>query len=672
MDKLNRYFLLNINLILSRVTLVLILISSYVALAQQKEVKRDSLIINDSISGIVNYEYDSSNGENIFDGKFSFESVSSSKLKSFDYQAFTYDGEFSSDQKSGDWSFSDKKMKEENQKFVSGFRVGNLATGTENRISGEFQEGIAVGNWEVVKQDYVNSEVKDTLFFIESTFKNNRLIGSLKSSSNLITVQGYFNADGYFHGDWVIKHQTENQPVQENRTYEAGILKAYQIIIDGKTFDISYSGFDTTDVDDDEQWEDYTLQNGYFDILNLIDLEVEQTISSEVKLLINNRHQKTNDFIKNSVLAFSFNSEFDIWNTLRGSSPLGLGKFKVRKFEFSSNEQKLVKNIADDFQEIQSILKKFENNPKVKIGKPVHEKFNEAELIFNVYKNELSQLKRMVEVITSDAFEYVHREEIYGKIWPKLLFPVEVTYEFQSELVTKPHEFPEAPERENFNLDKASSLIQNIKTDVKAIDLEVQKIFKEMEIEKSLSNDEKRLVEKKGKIESLFNLDSEENDLNTYHQRYSELVLKLTESTFNSYGSLKVDQKKNQIKDLLRCYNNLLDFYTFLENLESKNERLDEAYTNTTFNAYMMVDMSERIKENIYTAFIESLRPYLFERLSNDFNCENLELAMEDISSVYQKMLELSKRDTRAEEKELRREKDPEVILSVLELKLKY
>lgn len=91
------------------------------ALAQQKEVKRDSLIINDSISGIVNYEYDSSNGENIFDGKFSFESVSSSKLKSFDYQAFTYDGEFSSDQKSGDWSFSDKKMKEENQKFVSGF-----------------------------------------------------------------------------------------------------------------------------------------------------------------------------------------------------------------------------------------------------------------------------------------------------------------------------------------------------------------------------------------------------------------------------------------------------------------------------------------------------------------------------------------------------------------------
>jgi hypothetical protein len=59
-------------------------------------------------------------------------------------------------------------------------------------------------------------------------------------------------------------------------------------------------------------------------------------------------------------------------------------------------------------------------------------------------------------------------------------------------------------------------------------------------------------------------------------------------------------------------------------------------------------------------------------RLKNDLTCQNLKIAMKDINSVYSKMIELSKRDTREEEKALKREKDPEAILSVLELKLNF
>ncbi|MFO7745151.1 MAG: hypothetical protein R6V36_07195 [Psychroflexus sp.] len=672
MDKFKRHVFLSFSSILSWLVFALIFISTSVIFAQQKQVKKDSLEIIEGVSGLVEYEYNTSKGEDIYDGKFSFQSVSPSKLKSFDFKSIIYEGEFSSNQKSGNWSFSDKIMKEENQKFVSGFRVGKFASGTENKISGKFQNGKAVGNWEAVKQDYVNSEVKDTLFFIESTFKNNRLVGSLKSTSKSIIVQGYFNADGYFHGDWEIKHQTDDKPVREIRTYEAGILKTYEFVIDNKTFDVSYSAFDTTVSRDDEHWKDYTLEEGYFDILNLVDLDVEQSVSSSIKVSVNNYHKKSNEFIKNSVLAFSHQSGFDIWNSIRGSDPLELGKFKVRKFDFTEEEKKKIQSIAENFANIQSVLKRFSENPKVKIGKPVYEKFNEAELIFNVYRNELTQLERMVHVITSDAFEFVDRKEIYGKIWPKLLFPVEVTYEFQSELITQPHEFPKVPERQNFDLEKANYLIKSINEDVVALYKEVDKIFKAMEIEKSLSRDEERLVEKKLKIENLFDLNSKKEGFNAYHERYSELVLKLTEDTFNAYGNLKINEKKNRIKGLLNCYDNLIEFYIFLKDLKSKDERLDDAYTRITFNPYMMVDMSERIKENIYKAFDESLKPYLVNRLSNNFSCETIESAMENINHVYQKMLELSKRDTKEEERELRRQKDPEAILSVLELKLKY
>lgn len=653
----------------SKIILVLVLLFNFSMHAQDREIRKDSLKINDSIIGIAEYEYDKSRGETVYDGKFNFQSVTESKLKSFDFEAITYEGEFSSDKKTGDWLYSNKKMIEGDQKFVSGFRVGNLASGTENLVSGQFQDGLAVGNWKVVKQDYINSNVEDTLFLIESTFKNNQLVGSLKSNSKSILVQGYFNADGYFHGEWEIEHKDEK--VIENRTFEAGLLKKYEITIDGKTFDISYAGLDTT-IAKEEQWEDITLEDRYFDILNLVDLEVEQSVSSSIDVSLNTYHKKTNEFIENSILSFSFNTQFDIWNAFKGSKPLGLGKFKVRKLELTSKEKKQVNEIAENFDEIQAMLKEFQDNSKVKIGKPVYEKFNEAELIFNVYRNEMSQLKKLVNVVTSDAFVYIQRDDIYNRIWPKLRFPVEVTYEFQSELVTKSHKFPKSPEREDFDLEKANLLINDIYKDVKAISEEVSEIFEAMEVEKSLSEDEEKLIKKKDKIESLFDANSKEENYNSLHERYSNLVLELTEERFNAYGNLEVDKKKKEIKNLLSCFDNLIDFYEFLEDLKSKNERLDDAYTNTTFNPYMMVDMSERIKENIYEAFDESLKPYLLDKLSGDFSCGKLENAMEDINKVYQKMLDLSKRDTKAEERELRRQKDPEKILSVLEIDLKY
>lgn len=653
----------------SKMILVLVLLFNFSMHAQDREIRKDSLKINDSIIGIAEYEYDKSRGKTVYDGKFNFQSVTESKLKSFDFEAITYEGEFSSDKKTGDWLYSNKKMIEGDQKFVSGFRVGNLASGTENLVSGQFQDGLAVGNWKVVKQDYINSNVEDTLFLIESTFKNNQLVGSLKSNSKSILVQGYFNADGYFHGEWEIEHKDEK--VIENRTFEAGLLKKYEITIDGKTFDISYAGLDTT-IAKEEQWEDITLEDGYFDILNLVDLEVEQSVSSSIDRSLNTYHKKTNEFIENSILSFSFNTQFDIWNAFKGSKPLGLGKFKVRKLELTSKEKKQVNEIAENFDEIQAMLKEFQDNSKVKIGKPVYEKFNEAELIFNVYRNEMSQLKKLVNVVTSDAFLYIQRDDIYNRIWPKLRFPVEVTYEFQSELVTKSHKFPKSPEREDFDLEKANLLINDIYKDVKAISEEVSEIFEAMEVEKSLSEDEEKLIKRKDKIESLFDANSKEENYNSLHERYSNLVLQLTEERFNAYGNLEVDKKKKEIKNLLSCFDNLIDFYEFLEDLKSKNERLDDAYTNTTFNPYMMVDMSERIKENIYEAFDESLKPYLLDKLSGDFSCGKLENAMEDINKVYQKMLDLSKRDTKAEERELRRQKDPEKILSVLEIDLKY
>lgn len=638
--------------------------------AQNRTVIKDSLTINDSISGIREFQFDKAKGSKVYDGKFNFQSVSESKVDSFDYKTITYKGEYASDIKHGDWSYSYKHLKQIDKKVLSGLHLGNLASGTDNTISGTFYNGKAAGNWQVVKQNFIESEIEDTLFLVQSTFKNNRLVGSLQAQSPSVVIEGYFNADGYFHGTWEVKHTESNHVLEEYRTYNAGVLESYEIAYDGKTYSISFPSMDSS-ISADEVWVDLSLQDDYFEILNLVDFEVEHPINSSILSAINSAHHKTNQFIKTSLLAFSFNSERDIWRSLKGSEPLVLGKFKVRKFEFSAEEKKQIEDISNRFETIKTLLKKFKDNPKVKIGKPVYEKLNEVELIFNVYRNKLNQLNPMVRDLTSKGLEYVNRQDIYSKIRPQLRFPVELTYEFQSELVTKPHQFPKAPERDNFDLAQAQDFIKNIETNVVSLNAEASEIFESMETEKNLSQDEEKLVKRKDEIETLFNTTDDES-YNTYHQRYSSLVLKLTEKLFNDYGNSSLEIKKHKIKPLLACFADLKDFYTFLEVLKTKDKRLNDEFTRTTFNPYMLVDMSERIKENIYTAFDDSLKPYLFQKLEDDFNCKNLNASMEDINKVYQKMMDLSKQDTKEEEKQLKKQKNPEVILSVLELELQY
>jgi hypothetical protein len=655
---------------LKAVTLIFILCLGLSATSQQRQVKRDSLTIADSIRGQIEFEYDTSKGDKVFDGRFSFQSVYQSSVEDYNFEAITYKGQYSSDLKNGNWTYSYKKLNPRDRKYVEDFKIGNLASGIEQNVLGDFQKGKASGKWIATKQRYVDSEIEDTLLYVTTTFKNNTLSGRFKSESPVIDLSGYFNADGYFHGEWEVNYKTSDLPIKEVRTYEAGVLTDYKLEYKGKVLDMVYSGLDTS-ISNNENWVDFDIQDGYFDILKLANLEAKQSVSSSIAFMVDKQSQSTNEFIRRSIFSFSFRSGNDIWQNIKGSEPIGLGKFKVRKFEFSTQERNKIQKILSSFNQIESTLKNFKEHPKFKLGKPVYEKLNEIELIFSVYRNDLSQLKSMVDVMGSDAFEYINRQNVFNNIWPELRFPVEVTYEFQSKLITKTHAFPKQPRKDDFGLDEAYALLQAIEEDVKILGEEAKVIFQNMEAEKSLSRDEKKLISKKEEVENLFN-NSDAESFNAYHKLYRNLILNLSQKTFNTYGAYSLDLKKKNIQDVLSCFERMSEFYTFLEKLKAKDTKLDDVYTRTTFNPYVMVDMSERIKENLYKAFVDNLQPYFLNSLENNFNCGNLESAMSDINKAYQKMLDLSKQDTKAIEKELKRQNDPEQILSILELQSQY
>jgi hypothetical protein len=79
-----------------------------------------------------------------------------------------------------------------------------------------------------------------------------------------------------------------------------------------------------------------------------------------------------------------------------------------------------------------------------------------------------------------------------------------------------------------------------------------------------------------------------------------------------------------------------------------------------------MVDMSERIKENIYVAFEKYLFPSLLSDLRNNISCDAYSENLQYLEKIYNRMVELSDQDTSIIEKELKRERDLEEIKRIL------
>jgi hypothetical protein len=82
-----------------------------------------------------------------------------------------------------------------------------------------------------------------------------------------------------------------------------------------------------------------------------------------------------------------------------------------------------------------------------------------------------------------------------------------------------------------------------------------------------------------------------------------------------------------------------------------------------------MVDMDERVKERVYTAFENYLLPYLLKQIKENISCSKIQKNGENIQTLYDRMLAIRDEDTRDQERALRREKDVDVILQILNVK---
>lgn len=626
-------------------------------------------VINDTLEGNVNLTYYIQSKDTLLHGDFEFSKVFKLNEKNNAYRAIEYYGEFKENKKNKKWVFSQKELKPNNQYQIDQLNISSKADGSATFIYANFNDGEAVDEWKQIKYAFENSTPTDTLYVSNSNFNRGELAGEYYSKSENLIVSGYFT-NGLMDKTWTF----ETDEFKEIRTFEEGVLVNISFEFPNEdeidTTNVEFIGFDKTYTEDDseENWEVIELNETYFEIFENAEIKISEETNFKYQNSIKNSIKKSNQFIYNSFKSYTHVDDFEIWNNIRGSKKINLPKVKIRKIKFKEEEKDFISKIQENYQNANEKIALFSEHEKLEIGKLNFKELNKVEKIFQIYQNKLTDLENVYEIIAKPSFEFLIRDEVLQINKIKLNFPGSVTYDYDGEKVTEDYTFPDV-EGDEFNLELISSLLTQINQDIEKLEEETESIFEDLRKQESLSENEELLISKKSKVKELFSEDENE-EYNKYHDYFSNSIIKKSETIVSDYSKLDLDIKKEEIEDFIECLDQFIQFNDDLIEFEEQVERIDDEYTRVVFNPYLMSDISERVKERVFDAYEDYLLPFVLRDLRKNIDCESITSKKENLTIIYEAMLKIRNTDTKEEERNLRRVKDVDKILSILKIEL--
>jgi hypothetical protein len=617
--------------------------------------------INDSLKGIIKAEIEINN-DSIFNGDFNFSTTYKDPNPFTPKTSFTYLGQYNKNIKSGIWTLSHKSFKALDNYTENEYQLGFNTTGKEIFVTANFEEGLATNKWFAVERTFENSKLKDTIYAVDATFKASKMIESLNANFPNLKVKLNFNDKGLADGEWIFGHNIEEQYIEDIISFKDGVYKNRKLIIDDRRIEVEQLGLDK----DMEKPITISYDKGMSIVLDLVNFKpISRSFSASLFQKINQQSLSALDLV---MRIFKTHDGIDIWQNFKGSEELQIGLFRIKKHPLSTLEKT---QIAEIKQKIQQILQQIEltlNNSFLEIGKLNYEELNIQESVLNIYKNYVLNLKPLESKLNAKELEYINYNKLLKEWLPQQSFPTQVSYSFQGKEITTAHDFPKTIQEPNTDINSILNLVNKIYENVLTSNKKTDLIFNKMTKKEALSDREQEFINFKKKLIALYTNAENKSTYNAYHEAVSTNFIRLINDQFTLFSNLNIDQKEKQIDDYLDCYKNLEFAYKNIENFPLRLNRIDELYSLTTFNPYIMADMTERLKSRIYNAFEDYLKPYIINKLTTAQTCDDVNNTLQLFDNTYKRMVELIDEDTKDTEKQLKREKNPETIMEILDI----
>jgi hypothetical protein len=634
-------------------------------------VKNQDFFLKDSTAGKASYEVSKNKRKDSKNGKFEFNHTQIDTLTKI-IKSISFAGNFQDNIKNKDWKFSSTELISGKSSVVKDYELVRETSGTEFMIQGNFVNGKADKKWSVVKHQVVNSVVGDTIFYLKTQFNQGHLTGDLTSYNDRLSIKGQFDGKSLVDGHWIMNHKTHpNVKVSENRIYENGVFKSHFFMIDNQQVLVKHVGLDVIPDLENEVWVDFPVSQEYFNIISFANtgynIENQKLSSAAMDSLV----ELTNEITQRALVSFGNYRGTQVWDLLEGSQSFEYPIFKLRKFEFTVEEKKAIKETTAIINKMQSKIDLYLNNPQLDIILFTYKELNKYHEWIKIHEREIKKLITLKKQINHTGFEFINRNDFFEIINPKLDFPKQFSYQFKDETFTSENSMNSLEIIQKYDWKALQKNIEIVHQDLDATLEKAQTFLSKYKKQTALLSLEKLLIEKRDSVYTLFNIQSKNEGFNEYHSKISPLIVEFTNQNFTEYASKSLEEKKETIDSHVQCMDNVLTLYEKWKDIPRRLARLDELYTRTTFNPYTFTNMDERVKARLYETYEEILLPYFLEPKSLVLDCENILASAYNFEILYKKMVDFREQDTKILERQLRRVKDPKELIEILNLDIK-
>ncbi|MCC5918079.1 MAG: hypothetical protein JJU02_12225 [Cryomorphaceae bacterium] len=642
-------------------TLIYLLILGGFANAQSKETYNGPYTINqDSVSGEATYSFYLENGDTIFDGSFEFQRVRLNPLSNGKGEVISKEisGKFEKGKKNGSWAYYNKKLVPGSNLRVFDYDVAYPADGRSIFLNVQFSMDKPQGEWRFLEKIIKNGSVSDTVHFGIMRFKDGQIEGDLELYADDISAKGLVN-NGLFHKDWLFTAENDSLKIKEHRIYDDGWLKHLSFEINENTYTIELKKY--TDKD----------SLAVLDTLEFNDL-YRRVLSLSIRLSdVNNKTQilevlNTNSsFFINFQKKFIFDNKRRIWKSVsKGADTIKFPTVRLNKYPLDERERDTITWAIGVIDNIGHSIKRFFDNPFVEIGRYTYRDLAFIHSEFILLDSLFLEYKKIKSLLNDEAIVYFPRDTLYTKLLNEVLFPDTISFEFNDKVYFEKLDLPLGLGKNNEQFEDILTHFNDMQSHINLVNKRSDSLLDIVRKESALSELEEELVRKRDSVNILFSKGYE--GFNEFHESMAKRVIEFTDLSFKSYVRMDVEEKKEHIDDRIKCFSDLIELYEIISTVPRKLKRMDDEYTRTVWNAYMMVDMDERVKERLYNPVIKIAFPYLLDVISENLYCDKLLVNAKYISVIYNIMLDLREVDTKDFERTLRRERDAQKILQVL------
>jgi len=580
----------------------------------------------------------------------------------FDYQIVS--GNFLLGYPSGDWMLKSGALKPSGDGFYRDYKYSYNVSGEEFLSLGFISNGAVSGSWKTLQLKIEESEIKDTLFYAQLTFPTDSLLGGFSVSKDQFFMSGSVDSLGFPNGSWQYfrKDKHIGHTLLSELVFDDGFLQRVIAYKNEEIYTIPIKAQETSE----SSIVEMEMSSTFFEIVGLIASAYSKEIAQSVQIILNPAELFMGVLNKNKKVD-------DILYDLIGIRISPVYKSKLIKFPYDSLELNTLSELVARHSDLNNIVNQIKNDPQITLTKQSTASIARlVGVVDTIDARIIHELGEFLALSERGVLEFVPRDE-FVKANFSVLNRIDFNDTLRNQNGWSSFNFPhDTGEIELSNISDLSIYSEFLIDQVKQIKGELEEYVFEIEKEERLSALEELMIQKytqtKLYIDSILSL---EVDIIAGFD-VSSMLVQFLEAELNDYSrNTSVESKMNQIEPLLACFDAIQDIARTISYVPSNKDIIQEAYTREVFNPYTFTNMEETLKQPIYKSFNQVILPRLFSNL-NSLSCDKIEGFDKNFDKAFKGMIALLERDTRKEERKIRRITDAEKAAELLSFDLVF